>query len=229
MTISLLNAVKAACGESGIEPPSTVIANTEDQTLRYIADAVARQQRQNQWQKLRKTGTVTMTTATEYALPADFWAYVADTLWPMGGVRAATLPTTPLVWTILKAGIGLNPATFNCRFLNNKLEVQNPQSGTVLRFEYISTTPITDSTGVTFKDAFTVDTDLFTLDETLFVMDLKWRIKKEKGINDWEWDKAQYEQSLNYRTGVDSGARILYPMSMYDSDPQPPYNNPWVS
>ncbi len=45
MTISLLNAVKAACGVSGIEPPTQVIANI-DQTLRYLADESLRKRRQ---------------------------------------------------------------------------------------------------------------------------------------------------------------------------------------
>jgi hypothetical protein len=228
MTITLLSAVKSAMGSSGIEPPSTVIANA-DQTMRYIADASALEQRTHEWQKLRKSTTVTLTTATEYALAADFWAYIPDTLWPAGGIRSAVIPTTPMVWTILKSGIGLNPANFNCRFLNNKLEVQNPQAGIVLRYEYVSTSPITDTTGVTFKTAFTVDTDLFILDEQLFVMDLKWRIKKEKGINDWQDDEQRYQTYLNYRMGVDSGARVLYPKDARAGDPQQPWSNDWVT
>jgi hypothetical protein len=228
MTISLLNAVKAALGESGIELPSVVVANT-DKTMLYCANAAARQQRQHEWQKLRKSTTVTLTTATEYNLATDFWAYVPDTLWPEGGIRPASLPTTPLVWTILQSGVGLNPAQFNCRFLNNKLAVQNPEAGIVLRYEYVSNSPITDSTGATPKTEFTVDTDLFILDEELFIMDVKWRVKKEKGIDDWQVDRQLYQEYLNYRMGVDSGAKVLYPGGNGLGNPLPPYNNDWVT
>jgi hypothetical protein len=228
MTISLLNAVKAAMGESGIELPSAVVANT-DKTMLYCANAAARRQRQHEWQKLRKSTTVTLTAATEYNLATDFWAYVPDTLWPEGGIRPAALPTTPLMWTILQSDISINPAQFNCRFLNNKLAVQNPEADIVLRYEYISNAPITDSTGATPKVEFTADTDLFILDEELFIMDLKWRIKKEKGIDDWQFDKQEYENYLNYRIGVDSGARTLYPGGNGLGMPQPPYNNDWVT
>lgn len=228
MTISLLSAVKAAMGESGMEEPAAVVANT-DKTMLRCANAAARQQRQHEWQKLRKSTTVTLTSATEYALASDFWAYVPDTLWPQGGIRPASLPTTPVMWTILESGIGLNPAQFNCRFLNNKLAVQNPEADIVLRYEYVSNSPITDSTGATPKTEFTADTDLFILDEELFSMDLKWRIKKEKGIDDWQVDRQDYLNYLNYRIGVDAGAKVLYPGGSYLGDPLPPYNNQWVT
>ena len=74
-----------------------------------------------------------------------------------------------------------------------------------------------------------MDTDLFILDEELFTMDLKWRIKKEKGINDWEDDRRLYLEYLNYRMGVDSGARVLYPGGKGLGNPLPPYNNDWVT
>jgi hypothetical protein len=227
MTISLLNAVKAACGVSGIEPPVNVVANT-DQTLRYLADESLRKLRQYQWQRLVKTGTVTMTTATDYALPADFWAYVPDTIWPIGGIRGASLPTTPVAWSILKSGIGINPAQFNVRFMADRIEIQNPTATTVLRYEYIQKYPITDSTGVTYKEAFTVDTDLCILDEELFIADLKWRVQQAKGISEWQIAKQDFDQYLRYRMGVDSGAKTLYPRDVRASTPQPPYNNDWV-
>lgn len=227
MTISLLAAVQAACVRSGIEPPASVIANA-DQTMRYLADESLEKLRPSEWQRLIKEGTILMTAATDYALPADFWAYRPDTLWPIGGVRSAAIPTTPAVWTILKSGIGINPAEFNCRFIGDRLEVQNPTSGITLRFEYFQKYPITDAAGTTAKETFTVDTDLCTLDSALFIADLKWRIKKEKGIGDWEVDRQEFETYKMYMQGVDAGARTLYPADVRRSSPQEPYNNDWV-
>lgn len=225
MSITLLEAVKSAVGESGLDVP-TAVAGATDKTYFYCANASIRMLRQYQWQKLIKSGTITMTTATDYALPTDFWVYVPDTLWSEGGIRPVNMPTTPNSWTILKSGIGLNPGQFNCRFINDRLEVQNPQDGIDLRLEYISKNALTDSGG-TAKAAFTADTDLCVLDEELFVRDLKWRIKKEKGIDDWQADKAEFNSYLQYQQGVNFGTQTLYPNGRSMS-PCPPYTNTWI-
>ena len=226
MSITLLAAVQAAAGESGFDVPSAV-AGATDKTYLYCANAAIRRLRPYQWQKLVKSATITMSTATDYALASDFWAYVPDTLWSEGGIRPVNMPTTPNSWTILKSGIGLNPGQFNCRFINDRLEVQNPQDGVELRYEYISKNALTDSAGTTAKESFTADTDKCVLDEELFIMDIKWRIKKEKGIDDWQADRQEFDNYLRYRMGVDAGSQVLYPNQTVNS-PLPPYTNTWV-
>lgn len=208
MAISLLDAVKQALGESGIDVPSAVVA-ADDKTALYVANRAARELRRYQLQKLVKLGSITLTSATSYSLPSDFWAYVPDTLVQQDGGTLINMPTTPSDWLLLKANVATNSAVFNCRFINDKLEVQNPEADEVLKFEYISKHPITDNTGATSKEAFTVDTDLCILDDTLFVMNFKWRWKKEKGIADWQADMQDFERERKYRCGVDAGAQTI--------------------
>ena len=223
MSITLLNAWKQVCGESGFDVP-TDVATSNPQML-YIATASIRRLRPHQWQKLVKQGSITLTTATEYTLASDFWSYVPGTLWPEASGRPADLPVTTTDWAMLQAGIGFSSIAFNCRIYNDKLQVQNPEAGYVLNYEYISKNALTNAGG-TAQETFTADTDLCILDEELFIQDLKWRFKKEKGIDDWQVDAAELDRYLKYRKDVDAGSQTLRPSSgtVFPA----PYTDLWV-
>lgn len=215
MSITLLAAVQQVSGESGFVPvPTSVVASGNDNVQwLYVANASVRTLRRWQWQKLIKFGTITLTTDDDYPLADDFWSYVPDTLWPDASARPADLPIIPGRWAQLKAGVGISSIAFNCRIFDNRLQVQNPEAGYVLNYEYISKNAIQATGGGTFKEAFTVDTDVCLLDEELFIRDLKWRWKKEKGIDDWEADHTDFENYRDYRLGVDAGAQTITPTS----------------
>jgi hypothetical protein len=210
MSITLLAAWQQACGESGFEVPTNIV--TDNPQMRYLATASIRRLRPHQWQKLVKQGSITLTTATEYTLATDFWSYVPGTLWPVSSGRPADLPVTVTDWAMLRAGIGFSSIAFNCRIYNDKLQVQNPEADYVLQYEYISKNAVTSSGG-TAQETFSADTDLCILDEELFIQDLKWRFKKEKGIDDWQVDALALDAYLAYRKGVDAGSQVLRPMS----------------
>lgn len=210
MAISLLDAVKQALGESGIDVPTAVVA-ADDKTALYVANRAARELRRYQLQKLVKLGSITLTSATSYNLPSDFWAYVPDTLVQQDGGTLINMPTTPSDWLMLKANVATNSAVFNCRFINDKLEVQNPEADEVLKFEYISKYPITDSTGATSKGYFTADTDLCILDDDLFVLMFKAMWQLTKGLMDNDKAFAFFERERKYRCGVDAGAQTIRP------------------
>lgn len=226
MAISLLNAAKQVLGESGFDVPTAVVAATDKMAF-YVACRSVRELRRHQWQKLIKSTTVNMTAATDYALASDFLAYVPDTLWSNGGTRPVNMPTTPSTWTILKSGIGMNPGQYNCRFINDRLEIQNPTDGEQLRYEYVSKNALTDSGG-TAKEMFTADTDLWVLDDELFLADFRWRYKKEKGLDDWQVDLEEFRRYRNRLAGDDAGSQTIYPGDPYASRPRP-YFNDWVS
>lgn len=227
MALSLLSAAEQVAGESGFQVPTTVVGSTDGSAqYQYLANASVRTLRQYEWQKLRKTGSITLTSATEYSLASDFWSIVPDTLWPYSAGRPADMPVTTSRWAQLKAMIGISSIAFNCRFLNNKLHVQNPQAGYVLNYEYVSKNAVETSLGVA-RETFAADTDVCVLDDELFVRDLKWRWKKEKGIDDWEVDLADFKQYLHYRQGVDAGAQVI--TSAKNVVFPEPYTNLWVS
>ena len=225
MAITLLNAAKQVMGAMGFDVPSAVVAAT-DKTMFYVACECVRQLRRFQWQKPVKSTTVTMTSATDYALASDFLFYVPDTMRVNGGGRPVNMPTTASDWAALKSGIGINASQYNVRFINDRLEVQNPQADEVLRYEYVSKHPLTD-TGGTAKEMFTVDSDIWVLDDELFLSELKWRYKKEKGIDDWQIDQkaaASYRRTLE---GQDRGAQTIMPVPPDATWRANPYFNQW--
>lgn len=226
MSITLLAACAQVLGESGFDVPSAIVT-ADDKTALYVANASILSLRRHAWPKLIKSTTVTLTTDTDYALASDFWVYVPDTLWSGGGAMPVNMPTTPRDWTILKSGLGISAGQFNCRFINDRLEVQNPVVDDVLRYEYVSKNALTSSGGVA-KERFTADTDLCVLDEELFCRDLKWRYKKEKGIADWQADFQEFERYLRYFQGANNGSQTLYAVGVANGRTTP-YFNPMVT
>lgn len=121
-----------------------------------------------------------MTTATDYALPADFHCYTSDTAY--SGTFPARLPTTPQEWAA-ETAVGAPSANYSVRFIGDRLHVKDPVDGETITYEYISSFPW--KAGSTNKELATADTDEWRLDRRLIVLGIKWRWKKEKGIEDW--------------------------------------------
>lgn len=209
MAITLLAACQQIMGESGFDVPVAIVG-TNDQ-LMYLANAAIRTLRVHQWQKLRATSSITLTSAVTYTLATDFWSLIPDTLWPRSSGRPATMPVTTSFWAQLKAQIGISSLAFNCRFMDGELNVQNPVAGYVLDYEYVSKNAVQATGGGAKKEAFTLETDVCLLDDEMFCRELKWRFKKEKGIDDWQVDYEDAQAYLLYRKGVDAGAQVITP------------------
>lgn len=230
MTASLKALCDKVLGESGFMVPTAYIGSlsTDDVQMAYLANAAADDIREKAPQAIRKFGSVTLSAATSYALPTDFLAYVADTAYVEGRLDPVLLPTSAPQWNEWLANSSGAGIHVRARFIAGRLEVLEPESGAVIRFEYISNAPWTDSTGVTAREQATVDTDLCLLDRRLMETAIKWRWKKEKGLEDWQIDQQVYLQQLNAWRGRDQGARVIQfgePMC-----PMPaPYTDPWVN
>lgn len=229
MASSLKSICDQVMGESGFLLPAAYFGSGEDsEQVAYVANAASDALREDSLQEIRKTGTVTLSSATSYTLPEDFLAYVPDTAFIDGRLDPVVLPTTPQEWNFMLAS-GTNPGLYyRARILGGTLQVINPNAGDVLRYEYVSNAPWTDSAGFNPKQRATADTDLCLFDFRTMVLGTKWLWKKEKGLPDWEIDQAAYARQLNSLRGRNSGARTLYdggPSDHYDPQPQ---TNLWV-
>ena len=85
--------------------------------------------------------------------------------------------------------------------------MQDPVAGEVITYEYLSSYPWKAS-GVN-QELATADTDEWRLDRRLLVLGVKWRWKKEKGIEDWQVDQQLYQRHLNMLRGRNEGARTI--------------------
>lgn len=223
MPLSVLTIANAVLDECGFPSTATVFGTQIGTLIQRSASLI----RGLPFSKPRRTGTIAMTTATTYALPTDFMELVPDTAFVVGNVNAVQWPCQPDVWALLKAGI-VNPgAVLIVRQFGADIQIHNPLNGNTLRFEYLSEALFTDSTGATPKERFTVNGDLWSLDDDLLMLDLKWRWKKEKGLNDWQIDAAEYRSYRNSLLAAGNGSRSISFSPSYEESAIEPYTNLW--
>ncbi len=205
--------LKQICDAAGIRAGLGKSANyftSNDETMAYIAnESLNFILRAHTWQKLRKTATISMTTATSYTLPADIKYYVADTMNADGQERFIRYPTPDDVWWYFKSHSPTG-IRYHVRMTDGELEVLNPDSGIDLLFEYISSYAVRESKVTTPNKAeFTADDDVWMLDDELIILDLKWRFMKIKGVEGWQEEAKVAENHLRKLIGQEGGATAL--------------------
>lgn len=194
-------------GESGFLIPSQYASspNQDDVQLVHLASAASDDIREIGLQGARRFASIALDGSGTYTLPADFHAYVSDTAWV--GTRKVDLPLAPMEWAALGAtGVGLYE--HRARLLD-KLRMLGDVAGETLTFEYVSSYPW-QSDAMVAKELPTADTDVWLLDRRLITAAIKWRWKKEKGVEDWQADQALYQRYVNLLRGRDGGAKALH-------------------
>lgn len=164
-----------------------------------------------------------------YPLPSDFRTYVPDTAYISGNLQRVLWPTDPQEWAILKAGNVDPGGVLIVRQLGGFLYIHAPLPGETLQFEYQSNALWTDSTGFTAKQRISADSDLWTLDDDLLILALKWRVKKEFGLDDWQIDLAEWKTYSRNYLADNRGGRAIMIGGAAEQQAVPPYTNLWVS
>lgn len=213
--------------ETGFLTPDSYFGNSNQDVAQAIAIAqvVAVEAIEENWQVLRKTQAITLTSATSYALPTDYLGYIGGTAYQHGRWDPIDLPATDQLWNLLQSVASVAILPIRARIIANRLNIINPQAAAVVNIEYASNAPITDSTGVTPKTLFSADSDLWLLDDRMFQCEFKWRWKQEKGL---EWNSALQEASVR-RAGVrgrDTANSTIVPGQL--TQVGTPYTNLWV-
>ena len=226
MPQSLATNLNQMMAESGFLVPDSYIANSNQDVAQLvaIAQAVAMTAVKDEWQLLRKTYSITLTSATAYPLPSDYVAFVSGTAFQHGRWDIIDLPCTPEQWALLLSVSGISNMPIRARIIGNQFNLLNPQAASVMNIEYLSNAPITDQTGVTPKKLFSQDSDLWTLDDRMFQLEAKWRFKKEKGL-DWQTD---LQEAAGFRAtvrGQDNANSSIVPTRVSVSGQ--PYTNLW--
>lgn len=193
-------------GESGFMIPSQYVSspNQDDAQLVHLANAASDDIREIGLSGAVRSASIALNGSGEYALPADFYAYVSDTAWV--GTRKVDLPMAPQDWAALNAtGVGLYE--HRARLLD-KIRMLGDVNGETLKFEYISAFPWQSDAQVA-KEIATADNDVWLLDRRLLVAGVKWRWKKEKGIEDWQADQQLYQRQVSQVRARDGGSKSL--------------------
>lgn len=214
--MSLLTVVQHFCQRTGLPSPSTVQGSTDSQIIQVRAlleeegnDLAVR----GDWQAITIEASHT-TVATESqgaisTIASNGFRYIKNqTIWDRTDRLPVLGPVSGPQWQALK-GIVVNGPRYRFRIIGGNLLVNPvPPASHDWRFEYLSANWILGADGTTYKQYFTLDTDTILLPESLVLMGLRWRWKKESGL-DYAEDMRTYEMQVKDALGRDGGKPIL--------------------
>lgn len=215
--MSLLTTIQYACGRFGVPVPTTVLGTVDVQVLqmlRLLEEEGNDLSMRNEWEALTIEASHT-TVATESqgsiaTIASNGFRYIKnDTIWDRTNKLPVLGPLSAFDWQTLKA-VNVTGPRYRFRIRGGKLLVNpTPTAGYSWFFEYITKNWILGADGVTYKQYFTLDTDTILLPEDLVLMGLRWRWKKEKGL-DYAEDFSTYEMQVKQQTGRDGGKSVIY-------------------
>lgn len=210
---TLLELVTEFCERTGLPVPAAVVDNTDERyrqikaLLQEAGNALAIRA---DWQRLRME-TVHTTISGEnqgniFTLTAGgltpFRKFADEILWD----RTDQLPIVPMTgqeWQRLKGTVGHLAYRYRYRLWNyNLMLTPEAPAGHELAFEWMSRWWIQDAGGA-IKETFTADSDSFLLERELLKLALRWRWKKEKGL-EYAEDFREYELRLLETAGQDT-------------------------
>ena len=208
--MNLLTLVQTFCQRTGINVPTQVVGSTDPQVIQLLAllnevveDIVDR--KQDGWQELQLEATFT-TVAAEIQgslttiAPFGFVSIINDTIYNRSQRLQAFGPLTPQEYQYQKSVVATGPF-YQYRLQNNQIHLfPVPPAGETYAFEYLSTYAVVAVDGTTFKAYFSADTDTFRLDERLLLRGLRWKWKKEKGL-EYDEEFREFEDRLANASG----------------------------
>ncbi len=214
--MSLLTMVQYFCQRTNVPVPSAVIGSTDQQVLQVLAlleeegnDLAQR----GAWQALTFEATHTTLALEDQGaiatIASNGFRYIKNqTIWDRTERLPVLGPTDSQDWQSLKAVATTGPR-FKFRIRGGKLLVNPvPPAGNTWAFEYVSKNWMTNAAGSTYKQYFTVDSDVALLPEELLIMGLRWRWQREKGMDYAELFRT-YEAQVKDVLGRDGGKPLL--------------------
>jgi len=214
--MSLLTVVQHFCERQNLPSPTTVYGTTDKQVTQIkalIEEEGNDLAKRGAWESMVLEASLT-TAATESQgaistiAPNGFDYIVNQTIWDRTIRLPVAGPLSSQDWQTLKA-MFVNGPRYKFRFRGGLLLVNpTPPAGSSWYFEYVTKYWITDSTGTTYRNYFAADNDLLLVPDELVIMGLRWRWKKEKGL-DYAEDFRTYEMQVKDALGRDGGKRTI--------------------
>lgn len=217
---TLLSIVQDMCGRQNIPVPATVYGTSDPQVLqimRLLEEEGNDLSSRADWERLTFEAAVT-TLATENQGTIEslctngFRSIKNDTIWDRTTMLPVCGPLSSKDWQTLKAVLSTGPRYLYRIRGGNLIVNPAPPAGSSWYFEYVTNKWLTDSGGTTYKRRFTADTDIVLLPDDLCLQGLRWRWKKEKGM-DYAEDMRTYEIQVKNALGQD-GSKPQLKMDM---------------
>lgn len=214
--MSLLTIIQYVCGRTNVPVPATVTGSTDTQVIqmmRLLEEEGNDLARRHPWQGITFEATHTTTAAEDQGamttIAANGFRDIKNgTFWDRSSKLPVLGPMSDQEWAQWK-GIGTTGARYRYRIRGGKLLINPvPVASLSWAFEYASKNWILGIDGTTYKQYFTLDTDTILIHEDLVLMGLRWRWKKEKGL-DYAEDFDTYEKQVKDAMGHDGGKAVL--------------------
>jgi hypothetical protein len=222
--MTLLQLVTTFCQRTGLTVPTFVAGNSDAQIIQILAllnevleDVVDRAD--EVWTALNKEATFTSVAAESQGLlttlaPYGYIGILNNTIYDRTQRLPSYGPLSPQDWQALKA-LPQGGPYYKYRIWEGQLFLYPaPPAGHTYAFEYSSTYAVSGPTSTfdvtpTSRAYFTMDADTCLLDERVVLRGLRWKWKKEKGL-DYDEDFREYEALVTNALGRDGTKATLY-------------------
>jgi hypothetical protein len=209
--------IRMFCFRTGLPTPDTIFGGAPDQVgqvLTLLEEEGTDLSKRAPWQQLTFEALHTTVANEDQGAITDiasqcFRHIKNQTIWDRTTHLPVAGPMDAQDWQAMKGLVSTGPR-YRFRLRGGHLLVNPvPPAGNVWAFEYLSKHWIVDQNLVTTKQYFTSDYDLVLLPDDLLLMGLRWRWKREKGL-DYAEDLRTYEMQLKDEMGWDGGRPILH-------------------
>lgn len=220
-TPTLLTEIQDFCERTGLPVPSSIIGNPSEQIQQIKAllyEAGNSLSLRSDWERMRFETVLTTIAAenqgnifnltTGNSGATAFRKFADPVLWD----RTDRLPVIPMdgaTWQRIKGTVGSMVYRYRYRLWNYNLYITPaPPAGHSVAFEWVSRWWIQAENGA-IQESFVTDQDSFLLERELLKLGLRWRWKKEKGL-EYAEDFREYELRVQELAGHDTPKEVLY-------------------
>jgi hypothetical protein len=212
--LTLLTAINEAQRELSLAVTSAVVADgqeTQNLLFRLANKAVKDLLKRTEYHfpALTRGHSFTASLASLQASgkPTNFKRCLADTIWNASTDRSIAGPIDPREWAIANGAPIVPAVTQYAMFRYDGLHIfPAPTVAETITYEYLINTPVLAVDGVTYKTAFTLDTDSFVMDEEILTLDVVWRYLRVKG-RDYAEALKDFELALAGESVAQTGSR----------------------
>lgn len=203
MPMNVLQICQKAAGGIGLDLPSAIVSGNSALAiqLRELLDDTARDvMDRHDWQALIKEANFT-TVAGDVQIQdvhtnyTDFLRWLNNTTFNRSQDRRVYGSVSPHGWQGAKSQITVTPE-YHFRVRGNSvLLFENTSTTDTIYFEYLSNNWLVDENRANPMNSITSDTQIPVLDDQLLALGLKWRLKRENGLEYGE-NFREYERRL---------------------------------
>lgn len=213
--MTLLQLINKFCDIAGLPRTSSVISSTDPQIIQIkelLEEELLDLGSRHKWQALNtivEFQSILSENQGKIATIANGFEYlVNDTFWDTESQLPVIGPLNSQQWQAMKAAEISGP-DYVYRIVGGDLLIYPaPSSVVTFRFEAMTNSPIRDPSQTTAQTVFLTDNDVVVLSERLILLGLRWRWKREKGL-DYAELFNMYEFQVKDAMGRDGGAPVL--------------------